>query len=131
MKKTAILVIATILVFAPFQAVHAAPPTDFEKQIASLKTQIQLLQMQIAKLEAGAKKETTLKVKKPKKRMNEGATGATALPKAVIKLDAEWAEREAELDAKYKIPGKWKLLDEKGIKDYKKYQEKREALLSK
>lgn len=128
MKKTAILVIAAILVFAPFQAVHAAPPADFEKEIAALKTQIQLLEMRLAKLEAGEKK--IIKPKK-QKRMDTIAASATALPKEVVELDEAWAKREAELDAKYKIPGKWKLLDEKGIKDYKKYQEKREALLSK
>lgn len=138
MKKTAVFLVAAILVMAPFHA-QAAPPADFEKEIAALKTQIQLLEMRLAKLEAGEKKvvkEKVLKQKKitPKKnkRMDEnaGATAATpALPQEVVELDAKWAEREAELDAKYKSPGKWKLVDDKAVREYERYQEKRAKLL--
>ena len=142
MKTFATILLAGLIAFAPLQSVQAAPPADFETEIASLKTQIQLLELRLAKLEAGEKitkskaeirkekKQKKLEAKKQKD-MNDSATGATALPEEVVKLDATWAEREAELDAKYKTPGKWKLVDEKGIRDFKKYQEKREALLSK
>ena len=135
--KTATILVAAILVFAPFNVAEAAPPADFEKEIAVLKTQIQLLEIRLAKLEAGEKKVIKEKPQKEKritikknKRMDEKAVVAgSSLPQAVVDLDAKWAEREAELNAKYTVPGKWQLVDEKGIKEHKKYLEKREALL--
>ena len=129
--KTATFLIAAILVFAPFTTVQAAPPADFETEIATLKAQIQLLETRLAKLEAGEKKVLKEKkiITKKNKRMDKNTAAGSVLPQSVIDLDAKWAERETELDAKYKTPGKWKLVDEKGIKEYKKYQEKRESLL--
>lgn len=134
--KTATILIAAILVLAPFHA-QAAPPADFEKEIATLKTQIQLLETRLAKLEADQtkvikekpQKEKKIIIKKNKRMDTKDVVAGSALPQAVVELDAKWAEREAELDAKYKSPGKWKLVDDKAMKEFKKYQEKREALL--
>ena len=135
--KTATFLIAAILVLVPFHA-QAAPPADFDTQIAALKTQIQLLEIRLAKLEAGEKKVIKEKAQKEKKKIiikknkrmdNKDAVAGSALPQAVVELDAKWAEREAELDAKYKSPGKWKLVDDKALKEFKKYEEKRASLL--
>ena len=126
--KTATILIGAILVFAPF-SVSAAPSSDYEKQIFQLQTQIRMLQIQLAKLTAGApvaEKEVKSEVKKEKKLT---AKQLKRMDDKVAALDAEWAAREAELDAKYKSPGKWKLVDDKALKEFKKYEEKRASLL--
>lgn len=126
--KTATFLIAALLVMAPFHA-QAAPTSDYEKQVSALQTQIQKLQMQLAKLTAGApvaEKEVKSEVKKEKKLK---AKTLKRMDEKVAALDAAWAEREAELDAKYKNPGKWKLVDDKALREFKKYEEKRASLL--
>lgn len=138
--KTATIALAALLIFAPLQVAKAAPPADFDTQaqIADLKTRIELLEMQLAKLLAGEKriikddlkKEKKIKNKKQKRMDEKDVVAGSPLPQAVIDLDAAWAEREAELDAKYKTPGKWKQVDDRAMKEYKRYQEKREKLLS-